>query len=160
MITNKNLYEMIVTQMSNGNDALREQLKSQILDENNRTQTFAQELVNKQCNEFSELSKEINSRLNAIQIELKSEIFNAMSNNSEMMIQKIAQDYDEKIENLKSELHRKLDTQLYHMMSASKSLADGIANLQKDTAVIMEILQLILTNMMLNKVESEFKDGK
>lgn len=40
-------------------------------------------------------------------------------------------------------------------MDISKSLADGVTNLQKDTAILMETLQLILTNMMLNKISDE-----
>ncbi|MDE6672795.1 MAG: hypothetical protein K2K16_11460 [Ruminococcus sp.] len=50
---------------------------------------------------------------------------------------------------------------LYEMitsqMSNSKSLADGITSIQKDTAIIMETLQLILTNMMLNKISDDIK---
>lgn len=78
-----------------------------------------------------------------------------ISDNSDTLFKKISDDYTQKIESLKTNLNEKLDLQLNQIMDISKSLADGVTNLQKDTAIIMETLQLILTNMMLNKISDE-----
>jgi len=154
MITNKKLYEMIAEQMNAGNEDLREQLKAQIADKTAQSHTMAQELADKQSQEISLLSAEISQKFNALQSDLHAEMHNTAENYSEIMIQKLTQEYDAKLENVKTELLDKLEENFSQMMNASKSLSDGIANLQKDTAVIMETLQLILTNMMLDNVEA------
>lgn len=156
MITNKNLYEMIANQMNNSNETLREQLKSQILEGTSQTgQNIVQELSDRYCAEIHSLQETLNNKLDNMYNDLKSEIASDMSNNSETLFRKISEDYSQKIESLQININEKLDVQLNQIMGISKSLADGITNLQKDTAIIMETLQLILTNMMLNKISDE-----
>ena len=154
MITNKKLYEMIEEQINHSNEDLREKLKMQIAEKSSATQTLAQELADRHAVEINNFSAEMHQQWNALQ----SEIQRTAENQSEIIIQKLMQDYSQKTESLKSELFEKLDENFEQVMNASKSLADGIANLQKDTAVIMETLQLILTNMMLDKVEIKDKN--
>lgn len=156
MITNKNLYEMIANQMNNSNEALREQLKSQILEGTSQTgQNIVQELSDRYCAEINSLQETLNNKLDNMYNDLKSEMASDMSDNSETLFRKISEDYSQKIESLQININEKLDVQLNQIMDISKSLADGITNLQKDTAIIMETLQLILTNMMLNKISDE-----
>lgn len=156
MITNKNLYEMITNQMTVSNEELREQLKSQILEGTSQTgQNIAQKLSDRYCAEINILKKQLNSKLDTLQNDLKSEMLKDISDNSDALFKKISDDYTRKIESLKTNLNEKLDLQLNQIMDISKSLADGVTNLQKDTAIIMETLQLILTNMMLNKISDE-----
>ena len=154
MVTNTKLYEMISEQMNNSNEDLRESLRSQIADKTSQVQTMAQGLADRQSAEIMALSDKINTKLNNLKNEISFEINNAAESNSEMIINKLTQDYDEKLKALKSEILEKLDESFYVMLNANKSLSDGIANIQKDTAVIMETLQLILTNMMLNNVQN------
>ena len=145
---------MISEQMNNSNEDLRESLRSQIADKTSQVQTMAQGLADRQSAEIMALSDKINTKLNNLKNEISFEINNAAESNSEMIINKLTQDYDEKLKALKSEILEKLDESFYVMLNANKSLSDGIANIQKDTAVIMETLQLILTNMMLNNVQN------
>ena len=46
------------------------------------------------------------------------------------------------------------------ILKVNQNLAEKIVNLQKDTAIIMETLQLILTNMMLNKVPDKIDSSE
>ncbi|GEM_PF-2284923 len=154
MITNKKLYEMIAEQMHSGNEELRANLKSHIADKTAQAQSLAQEFADRQSEEISTLSAEMNHKLNVLQSELSTQIHSVTAEYSETMIQKLTQEYDAKLENLKSELFEKLDENFFQVISTGKLLSDGINNLQKDTAVIMETLQLILTNMMLDSVET------
>ncbi len=194
MITNKKLYDMIAEQMSNGNDALREQLESQIITETNQVQTMAQALADRQHSEINALSEQMNFRLDALQNQLKLElgqhiteqltwtnqsltqkydaetqilktelsekINQATGEQSAIVIQQLTQDYDEKIEFLRKELSEKIDAKYDEIIQANAALAQGITNIQKDTAIIMKTLQLILTNMMLNTVETNISEGK
>lgn len=156
MITNKNLYEMITSQMSTGNEQLREQLKSQILEGANQTgHNIAQELPDKYSAGINALQEHFNSRLDDVHIDLLSEIEKNISDNSDVLFRKISDDYSKKIDSLSADINEKLDSQFNQIMEVSKSLADGITNIQKDTAIIMETLQLILTNMMLNKISDD-----
>ena len=74
MITNNKLYEMITEQVSQGNEALREQLKAQISEKAENTRTAAQEIAERQSRELNELSAMLNNRLDSIKIELTEQI--------------------------------------------------------------------------------------
>ena len=155
MFTNKKLYDMITEQITNENEDLREQLKTQIADRAAQTQSMAQELAGRQSMEISKLSQDVNDKVNALQNELKSEIANAAESNYQMIVQQLTQVYDAKLESLRAELLEKIDENTYQLMKVSKIINDGIRNVQKDTAVIMQTLQLILTNMMLDEAEPD-----
>ena len=123
MITNKNLYEMLSAQITDSNEALREQLKSQVLESANKSEkSVVEELSEKYTAEINNLKTEFSNQLEKLH------------------------------DNLKEETFEKLDTQMTQILKVNQNLAENIVNLQKDTAIIMETLQLILTNMMLNKV--------
>ena len=70
-------------------------------------------------------------------------------------------EYTQKLhDSLKEETFEKLDTQMTQILEVNRNLAEKVVNLQKDTAIIMETLQLILTNMMLNKVPDQIDSSK
>lgn len=144
---------MIVNQMNISNEELREQLSSQILEGTNQTgQNVAQELSNQYRAEMNVLKDKFYNRLDDLKTELRSEIFSKMDEDTNALHEKNLTVYNQKMDRLKTEFHEEMDSQLNQMMSVTKSLADSIADLQKDTAIIMKTLQLILTNMMLNKI--------
>lgn len=131
MITNKNLYEMLSTQITDSNEALREQLKSQVLESANKSEkSVVEELSEKYTSEINNLKTEFNNQLEKLN------------------------------DNLKEETFEKLDTQMTQILKVNQNLAEKIVNLQKDTAIIMETLQLILTNMMLNKVPDKIDSSE
>ena len=131
MITNKNLYEMLSTQITDSNEALREQLKSQVLESASKNEKSVVE----------ELSEKYTSEINSLKTELSSQL--------------------EKLhDSLKEETFEKLDTQMTQILEVNRNLAEKVVNLQKDTAIIMETLQLILTNMVLNKVPDQIDSSK
>ena len=58
-----------------------------------------------------------------------------------------------KIENVRSELNVRMDENMNMTLNSLKAISDSISDIQKDNAVIMETLQLILTNMMLDNID-------
>lgn len=131
MITNKNLYEMLSAQITDSNEALREQLKSQVLESASKSEKSVVE----------ELSEKFTSEINNLKTEFSNQL--------------------EKLhDNLKEETFEKLDTQMAQILKVNQNLAENIVNLQKDTAIIMETLQLLLTNMMLNKVPDKIDSSE
>lgn len=131
MITNKNLYEMLSAQITDSNEALREQLKSQVLESASKSEKgVVEELSEKYTSEINNLKTEFNNQLEKLH------------------------------DNLKEETFEKLDTQMTQILKVNQNLAENIVNLQKDTAIIMETLQLLLTNMMLNKVPDKIDSSE
>ena len=122
---------MLSTQITDSNEALREQLKSQVLESASKNEK----------NVVEELSEKYTSEINSLKTELSSQL--------------------EKLhDSLKEETFEKLDTQMTQILEVNRNLAEKVVNLQKDTAIIMETLQLILTNMMLNKVPDQIDSSK
>ncbi len=131
MITNKNLYEMLSAQITDSNEALREQLKSQVLASASKSEkSVVEELSEKYTFEINNLKTEFSNQLEKLHYNLKEETF------------------------------EKLDTQMTQILKVNQNLAENIVNLQKDTAIIMETLQLLLTNMMLNKVPDKIDSSE
>ena len=131
MITNKNLYEMLSAQITDSNEALREQLKSQVLESASKSEkSVVEELSEKYTSEINNLKTEFSNQLEKLH------------------------------DNLKEETFEKLDTQMTQILKVNQNLAENIVNLQKDTAIIMETLQLLLTNMMLNKVPDKLDSSE
>ncbi|MBR6622312.1 MAG: hypothetical protein IKK91_00195 [Ruminococcus sp.] len=169
MMTNSKLYEMIIGQVNEGNESIREQLKTQISERADQAQTLAQRLAEKQSREFSELLTVINEKLDNIKADMMQDIHEKIANliyengeNFEKQMQLIKRENEnlmrevnDKIDDLRNELIERMNDDLNKNLSSFKALSDGISNIQKDSAVIMETLQLILTNMMLDKVNVE-----
>lgn len=122
---------MLSTQITDSNETLREQLKSQVLESASKNEkSVVEELSEKYTSEINNLKTELSSQLEKLHDSLKEETF------------------------------EKLDTQMTQILEVNRNLAEKVVNLQKDTAIIMETLQLILTNMMLNKVPDQIDSSK
>ena len=122
---------MLSAQITDSNEALREQLKSQVLESASKNEkSVVEELSEKYTSEINNLKTEFSNQLEKLH------------------------------DNLKEETFEKLDTQMTQILKVNQNLAEKIVNLQKDTAIIMETLQLILTNMMLNKVPDKIDSSE
>lgn len=122
---------MLSAQITDSNEALREQLKSQVLESASKSEkSVVEELSEKYTSEINNLKTEFNNQLEKLH------------------------------DNLKEETFEKLDTQMTQILKVNQNLAENIVNLQKDTAIIMETLQLLLTNMMLNKVPDKIDSSE
>lgn len=155
MITNKKMYEMITENMNDNNQALREQLQKHLETGVNESQTMIRRLTELHQSEITELTQKMESSLSTVQEQLSKEIVSTAAGYSQMTSQKLMEHFDQKMNALRAEFMEKMDAQHQEMMKNTGYLFAGIANLQKDTAIIMETLQLILTNMMLDNVEDE-----
>lgn len=163
MITNKKLLEEIIAQTSVNNDTLREQLKQQILAGTSETsKSMLADMTEKyesgvttilkdiqQCNE--NLKKEINTELVQQSNEL-IEVINQESSDSQAEYKLLMAEYDKKLEQLRNEMNSRFYSLSEEVMNIGKALSDSIVNLQKDNSIIMESIQLILTNMIINKL--------
>lgn len=163
MITNKKLLEEIIAQTSVNNDTLREQLKQQILAGTSETsKSMLADMTEKyesgvttilkdiqQCNE--NLKKEINTELVQQSNEL-IEVINQESSDNQAEYKLLMAEYDKKLEQLRNEMNSRFYSLSEEVMNIGKALSDSIVNLQKDNSIIMESIQLILTNMIINKL--------
>lgn len=155
MITNKNLYEMIAKQIDNGNEELRNQLKNQITEKTSQTQSLFQQLIVRQSADINDLSVVIKERLDSLYNELNSKILESVEknkNNLHSTSTEISELYVAELENLRKEIDLKIDESNNNIIQMINVVNDHLINLQKDTAVIMETLQLVLTNMMLDNI--------
>lgn len=165
MITNTKLYEMVTEQFTSGNGELRDQLLSQISASSEKNETMAQQLADQQRTEIEQLSDCLQSQINAVQEELNSKIEKTATTCSAALMQtmtthfngeinKLQAYFDEEIEKLQTSITYSMDERFEKIMLATKNMTDRMIDLQKDTAVIMQTLQLILTNMMLDNVSA------
>lgn len=159
MITNKKMCEMIMENMNDNNQSLREQLRKHFETNIDESQTMARKLAEFQHDEISKLKTEFDSRLVKIHDEIKNEITDTVTRYTQVAIQKIIEYYDLKIDSIRTEFNDKLDENHTEMQNTSRYILECVTNLQKDTAIIMETLQLILTNMMLGDVENSLIEG-
>ena len=159
MITNKKICEMIMENMNDNNQSLREQLRKHFETNIDESQTMARKLAEFQHDEISKLKTEFDSRLVKIHDEIKNEITDTVTRYTQVAIQKIIEYYDLKIDSIRTEFNDKLDENHTEMQNTSRYILECVTNLQKDTAIIMETLQLILTNMMLGDVENSLIEG-
>ncbi|MBQ6945617.1 MAG: hypothetical protein IJN43_15045 [Ruminococcus sp.] len=159
MITNKKMCEMIMENMNDNNQSLREQLRKHFETNIDESQTMARKLAEFQHDQISKLKTEFDSRLVKIHDEIKNEITDTVTRYTQVAIQKIIEYYDLKIDSIRTEFNDKLDENHTEMQNTSRCILECVTNLQKDTAIIMETLQLILTNMMLGDVENSLIEG-
>ena len=66
----------------------------------------------------------------------------------------------EEIKQQIKELEEQMDQQFSQIADLQKILYDNIVSIQKDNAIIMETLQLILTNMLIDNVKTPNKNPK
>lgn len=145
MMTNKKLLEEINTQSQIDNDNLREQLKEQISSIGKANSNFAGALsaqIDNLRKNQNELSQQLNDKMQELYKQFSEEI------NAE---------HTAKLESVRKELSDKIDQQSNYITRMNKALYDGIISVQKDTEVIMQTLQVILTNMLLDDVKTEQK---
>lgn len=166
MLTNKKLLDEIIAQTSVNNDALREQLKQQILagtSETNKSvladitekyETGVTSIIEDihQCNDV--LKRQFNVDLAQHNNELTEAINREISYN-QAEYKDLMSEYDKKLDVLREEINNRLDSISEEMMSMGKALSDSIINLQKDNSIIMESIQLILTNILINGVSNK-----
>ena len=147
MMTNKKLLEEINMQSQIDNENLREQLREQLSSISKSNSNFAgalsEQIENCRKNQ-NELSQQINDKIQ----------------NLYQFTDKNNKDYAEKLEAVRKELSDKIDQQSNYITRMNKVLYDSIVSVQKDTEVIMQTLQVILTNMLLNDVKTDAPKAK
>ena len=165
MMTNTKLLQEITSMTTENNKILREQLKKQILDgigelNNNIVQDFSEKYTmdfDKLIEQFNcyyqNLLNEIDNRHKKLNEEFLSSVNKIINKSNKSTLDNIILEYNSKIEQLNSEFDKKINYQSETILCMIKTLSDNINSLQKDNAIVMETLQLILTNLIINGVD-------
>lgn len=164
MMTNTKLLQEITELTQENNEALREQLRQQILEgtsELNRSvlQDFSDK-YHKEFNALCEQSKQQNDYLlekvdesgKQLTSELASKLSQMITESNQTMLNNILTEYNSKFESLRSEINNMQSENIYYIV---KALSNSMKNLQRDNSIIMETLQLILTNLLIDGVEKK-----
>ena len=152
MMTNKALFEKISSQMNLSNAELREQLLSQIMANVNGVDTLVQRLVDRQHEDMSLISESITSIVIAQKKELENEIRDGLNSESQSAVNRLEKKLDKRFDAVQSSLSQQIYESFSQIERKEQQISEEVINLQKDTAIIMSTLQLILTNMMLGEI--------
>lgn len=170
MMTNSKLLEEIISRSQNNNEILREKLKEQVLKgTNENSRSMMAEFSERYKNDFGELKNSITENVQLYNNEIKKDqslIFNKMellikdmNDRLNTEIQKSVHETEckimKEISSLREELNKNIDEKFNQTLQAVKSVSDNMDNLQKDNAIIMQTLQLILANMLLEEVDKK-----
>ncbi|MBQ8135095.1 MAG: hypothetical protein IJ192_11935 [Clostridia bacterium] len=137
MMTNKKLLEEITARAQNDSQVLCEQLRAQQVEMKTAQAEFTQQMEN--------TMRELHQQLGI-------ELYRQITDSNKSHIDKLNEEYTDKLNQVKKELEEKMNTQFSNIVHMNNVLFDSITSVQKDTAVIMETLQLILTNMLIDGV--------
>lgn len=146
LMTNKKLLKKIIEQSQIDNEIVIEQLKTHILESSEVGIGMMNELFGRYAANYSSLTELLEQSANQISGQLEQQ--QETANDIRVDIEKLYETLDE----TKNGLIQKMDSQFSQMSYVNKTLSNQMESLQRDNAIIMETLQLILTNMLLDEV--------
>ncbi len=158
MMTNKKLFEEITAQSQNDNKALREQLQTQLALLNESNTSIASELseqLKSITKNQEELSLQMESRIKDLHGQLTSDLCRRITESNKSDINRLSEEYTGKLEQTKKELEEKMDLLFKKCINIGNVFFEKITGIQKDNAIIMETLQVILTNMLIDGVNKK-----
>lgn len=166
MLTNKKLLEEIIAQTSVNNDTLREQLKNQIATSTSETsKSVLTDLGDKYESGIASIIEDFHQKNDTLKREINVDFSQQVNKFSETINRKISDnqaeykalilEYNKKVDKLYNEMNNCLDSVSEEIMNMGKALSNSILNLQKDNSIIMESIQLILTNILINGVSNK-----
>ena len=86
---------------------------------------------------------------------LTSKFAQAIAESNQAMAKQIVAEYCSKLEDLRNDINGRMSAQYGEMQEMIKALSISLNNLQRDNAIIMETLQLILTNLLIDGVNQK-----
>lgn len=167
MLTNTKLLQEITAMTQENNEVLREKLKQQILEgTSNMNRSVLHDFSEKYHAEFKEMTdqfgkqhdellKEFNEISKKQSETLTSKFAQAIAESNQAMAKQIAVEYCSKLEDLRNDINGRMSAQYGEMQEMIKALSINLNNLQRDNAIIMETLQLILTNLLIDGVNQK-----
>ena len=148
MMTNKKLLDEIIEQTSMNNNELREQLKELINAVNNDpSRNIIADISRKYDVGINEIKHEINNFSDKIGAELNELSVKQTSENAAL-----SAEYKSSLKELSDDVNDKIRSLSDEITCIGKALSDSIENIQKDNSIIMESIQIILTNILINGV--------
>lgn len=155
MMTNKKLLEEITVRSQNDNKALREQLQAQLTLFSESNTSIASDL-SEQLGDIKarqeELSEQTERRIKELHQQLGMELCSRITESNKAEINRLSEEYAEKLEQTQKELEEKMDLLFKKCVNMSNVFFEKLTDIQKDNAIIMETLQVILANMLIDGV--------
>ena len=149
MVTNKKLLEELTNQSQVNNEALREQLRSyiQTVEETQKSTVLS---IHEQLEEIRVQQDAMNCHNEQ---KVVSDLYQKVSNYTQSSLNQVYVEFIKRLNEAKEELEGRMEQQNAQFLRIYKSLSESMDNIQKDNAIIMETLQLILANLLIDKIE-------
>lgn len=148
-MTNRKLLEEIIAQSESSNQSIREQLQNHISTTSEASRGVMNSMFERYTSDYTALTALIDK--SSDEITRKVEDQRTVTDELKRSIDA----YNSKLDEVKNGLIEKMDTQFSQMLQIHKALSAQMADLQKDSAIIMETMQIILTNMLIDEVRKE-----
>ena len=82
-----------------------------------------------------------------------SDLYQKVSKYTQSSLNQVYVEFIKRLNEAKEELEGRMEQQNAQFLRIYKSLSESMDNIQKDNAIIMETLQLILANLLIDKIE-------
>ena len=156
MVTNKKLLEELTNQSQVNNEALREQLRSyiQTVEETQKSTVLS---IHEQLEEIRVQQDAMNchseQKMETLSQQVVSDLYQKVSKYIQSSLNQVYVEFIKRLNEAKEELEGRMEQQNAQFLRIYKSLSESMDNIQKDNAIIMETLQLILANLLIDKIE-------
>lgn len=156
MVTNKKLLEELTNQSQVNNEALREQLRSyiQTVEETQKSTVLS---IHEQLEEIRVQQDAMNchneQKMETLSQQVVSDLYQKVSKYTQSSLNQVYVEFIKRLNEAKEELEGRMEQQNAQFLRIYKSLSESMDNIQKDNAIIMETLQLILANLLIDKIE-------
>ena len=156
MVTNKKLLEELTSQSQVNNEALREQIRSyiQTVEETQKSTVLSiHEQLEKIRVQQDAMNCHYEQKMETLSQQVVSDLYQKVSKYTQSSLNQVYVEFIKRLNEAKEELEGRMEQQNAQFLRIYKSLSESMDNIQKDNAIIMETLQLILANLLIDKIE-------
>ena len=92
-------------------------------------------------------------KMETLSQQVVSDLYQKVSKYTQFSLNQVYVEFIKRLNEAKEELEGRMEQQNAQFFRIYKSLSESMDNIQKDNAIIMETLQLILANLLIDKIE-------
>ena len=92
-------------------------------------------------------------KMETLSHQVVSDLYQKVSKYTQSSLNQVYVEFIKRLNEAKEELEGRMEQQNAQFLRIYKSLSESMDNIQKDNAIIMETLQLILANLLIDKIE-------
>ena len=92
-------------------------------------------------------------KMETLSQQVVSDLYQKVSKYTQSSLNQVYVEFIKRLNEAKEELEGRMEQQNAQFLRIYKSLSESMDNIQKDNAIIMETLQLILANLLIDKIE-------